>query len=41
MDVAWIDLLEAKHPGLHRVLLAAMTDNDKSYLDYMAVRAEK
>jgi len=38
VDVAWINLIEAKHPALYRVLLAAMTDSDKSYLAYMAVR---
>ena len=38
VDLAWIDLIEAKHPALYRVLLAAMTDSDKSYLAYMAVR---
>ncbi len=30
-------LLEAKHPKLNRVIQAAMTDSDKSYLIYMAV----
>ena len=38
VDVEWVNLIEAKHPALHRVLLAAMTDSDKSYLAYMAVR---
>ena len=38
VDVEWINLIEAKHAGLYRVLLAAMTDSDKSYLAYMAVR---
>ncbi|MCY4236922.1 MAG: site-specific DNA-methyltransferase [Rhodospirillaceae bacterium] len=38
VDVEWINLIEAKHPALHRVLLAAMIDSDKSYLAYMAVR---
>lgn len=38
VDVEWINLIEAKHPALHRVLLAAMTDSDKSYLAYMAAR---
>lgn len=38
VDVEWINLIEAKHPALHRVLLAAMTDSDKSYLVYMAAR---
>ncbi|MXV99614.1 MAG: hypothetical protein F4126_08615 [Acidimicrobiaceae bacterium] len=38
VDVEWINLLEDKHPKLWRVLLAAMTPSDKSYLAYMAVR---
>ena len=38
VDVEWINLIEAKHPALHRVLLAAMTASDKSYLVYMAAR---
>lgn len=38
IDVAWLDLIEAKHPALNRVIHAAMTDSDKSYLIYMAVR---
>ncbi len=38
VDVEWINLIEAKHPILYRVLLAAMTDSDKSYLAYMAAR---
>ena len=38
VDVEWINLIEAKHPALHRVLLAAMTASDKSYLTYMAAR---
>ena len=38
VDVEWINLIEAKHPALHRVLLAAMMASDKSYLAYMAVR---
>ena len=38
VDVEWINLIEAKHPVLHRVLLAAMTNSDKSYLAYMAAR---
>ena len=38
VDVEWINLIEAKHPALYRVLLAAMTDSDKSYLAYMAAR---
>ena len=38
VDVEWINLIEAKHPALHRVLLAAITGSDKSYLAYMAAR---
>ena len=38
VDAEWINLIEAKHPALYRVLLAAMTDCDKSYLAYMAAR---
>ena len=38
VDVEWINLIEAKYQDIHRVLLAAMTDSDKSYLTYMAVR---
>ena len=38
VDVEWVNLIEAKHPALYRVLLAAMTSSDKSYLAYMAAR---
>lgn len=38
VDAEWINLMEDRHPTLWRVLLAAMTDSDKSYLAYMAVR---
>ena len=38
VDVEWINLMEAKHSALHRVLLAAVIPSDKSYLAYMAVR---
>ncbi|MCY4109270.1 MAG: DNA methyltransferase [Chloroflexi bacterium] len=38
VDAEWVNVIEAKHPALHRVLLAAMTDSDKSYLVYMAAR---
>ena len=38
VDAEWINLIEAKHPALYRVLLAAMTNSDKSYLAYMAAR---
>ncbi len=38
VDIAWLDLIEAKHPKLWRVIQAAMTDSDKSYLIYMAAR---
>lgn len=38
VDAEWINLIEVRYPALHRVLLAAMTDSDKSYLTYMAAR---
>ena len=38
IDVAWLDLIEIDHPAVNRVIHAAMTDSDKSYLIYMAVR---
>lgn len=38
VDAEWINLIEAKHPALYRVILAAMTNSDKSYLAYMAAR---
>ncbi len=38
VDNAWLDLIEAKHPALNRVIHAAMTNSDKSYLIYMAAR---
>ena len=38
VDAEWINLMEAKHPALYRVLLVAMTASDKSYLAYMAAR---
>lgn len=38
IDVTWLDLIEIDQPALNRVIHAAMTDSDKSYLIYMAVR---
>lgn len=38
IDVAWLNLLETKHPDLNRVIHAAMSDSDKSYLIYMVPR---
>ena len=38
VDATWLDLIEAKYPQLNRVIHAAMTNSDKSYLIYMAVR---
>jgi len=38
VDIAWLDLIEAKHKKLHQVIQAAMTSSDKSYLVYMSVR---
>ncbi len=38
LDAEWLDLIEARHPQLHRVIMAAMTNSDKAYLVYMAAR---
>ena len=38
VDIAWLDLIEAKHTKVHHVIQAAMTKSDKSYLIYMAAR---
>lgn len=38
VEVEWINLIETKHPALHRVLLAATVKSDKAYLVYMATR---
>ena len=38
VDVEWLDVIEKSHPQLWRVIMAAMTDSDKSYLIYMAIR---
>ena len=38
VDVAWLDLIEAKYSALNKVIHAAMTKSDKSYLIYMAMR---
>lgn len=38
IDVTWLDLIEIDHPAVNRVIQAAMTNSDKSYLIYMAVR---
>ena len=38
VDIAWLDLIEAKYPSLNKVIHAAMNNSDKSYLIYMAVR---
>lgn len=38
VDIAWLDLIEAKHPRLNKVINAALTSSDRSYLIYMAVR---
>ena len=38
VDAEWINIMERQHPALWRVILAAMTASDKSYLAYMAVR---
>ena len=38
VDNAWLDLIETKYPALNRVIHAALTNSDKSYLIYMAAR---
>ena len=38
VDIAWLDLIEAKHPQLNKVIHASMSKSDRSYLIYMAVR---
>ena len=38
VDTEWINLIEAKHPALYRVLLSAIRKSDKAYLVYMTVR---
>ena len=38
VDITWLDLIEAKQPALNRVIHAAMTNSDKSYLIYMSIR---
>ncbi len=38
VDIAWLDLIEAKEPALNRVIAAAMTKSDKAYLIYMSAR---
>ena len=38
VDNAWLDLIETKYPSLNRIIHAAITNSNKSYLIYMAVR---
>ena len=38
IDDEWINSIAKKHPKLYQVLIAAMTDSDKSYLAYMSQR---
>ena len=38
LEIEWLDLIKNKHHKLHRVIEATMTDSDKAYLIYMAVR---
>ncbi|MXX59524.1 MAG: hypothetical protein F4Z37_11070 [Rhodothermaceae bacterium] len=38
LDLEWIRKIQFREPALHRVINAAMTDSDKSYLVYMAIR---
>ena len=38
VEIQWIDMMEKEHPRLYRMLLVAMTNSDKAYLAYMAIR---
>ena len=38
LDIEWLDLLQSRNKPLWRVIMATLTDSDKSYLIYMAVR---
>ncbi len=38
LDLEWIREIQSYEPALRRVVNAAMTDSDKSYLVYMAIR---
>ena len=38
IDVEWLNLIEQKHPLLNRIIKAAITKSDMSYLIYMAPR---
>ena len=38
VDAEWINLIADRYPAVHRVILAAMTSSDKSYLAYMSAR---
>ena len=38
IDIAWLDLIEAKYPKVHRIIKASLSRSDMSYLIYMAPR---
>ena len=38
IDIEWLDLIEQKHPRLSRIIKAAITKSDMSYLIYMSPR---
>ncbi len=38
IDIAWLDLIEAKYPRVHQVVNAAFVKSDIAYLVYMAPR---
>lgn len=38
IDIAWVDLIETRYPRVHRVINAALSNSDKAYLIYIAVR---
>ncbi len=38
VDIAWLDLIQSKHPQLNKIIEASSRKSDKSYLIYMSVR---
>jgi len=38
VDIAWLDLIKVKHPKLQKIIDAALSPSDKSYLIYMSIR---
>ena len=38
IDIAWLDLIEAKYPKVHKIINAALSKSDTAYLIYMTPR---